>query len=149
MRKLGNYFVMLTVAIMALFTTSCSSSDDDEENLGTFIEYSNAQTFYETYAAYTGEKVLIDYRSADKYAAGHLNGAVNMPATVFNTQSDDAQWCQDLKAKYPTSTCLFFYGTGSFEMNKTVAGRASRIGYGKNNSRIYTKSYDDLKSIWK
>ncbi|MBQ0157212.1 MAG: rhodanese-like domain-containing protein [Bacteroidales bacterium] len=148
MRKLGNYFVMLTVAIMALFCTSCGS-DDDEEKLGAFIEYTNPQSFYDTYNAYSGDKVLIDYRSADKYSAGHLSGAVNMPADVYNTQSDDAQWCKDLLATYPTSTCLFFYGTGSFEMNKTVAGRASRIGYGKEHSRIYSKSYDDLKSIWK
>ncbi len=151
MKRLGKYFVMLTIATLALFCSSCGPDEpDDPERLGPFVEYSSAKTFYDTYMAYNdGEKVLIDYRSADKFAAGHLPGAVNMPADVYNTSSDDAQWCKDLLAQYPTTTCLFFYGTASFEMNKTVAGRASRLGYGKNNSRIYSKGYDDLKSIWK
>ncbi|MBE6327973.1 MAG: rhodanese-like domain-containing protein [Bacteroidales bacterium] len=142
MKRLGNYFVMLTVAILAMFGTSCSG--DDSEDLGPFVEYAEAKTFYETYKSYNdGPKVLIDYRSASDYAAGHLTGAQSRPATVYNTADDNAQWCKDLLAEYPTNTCLFFYGSKSFEMNKTVAGRASRLGYGKVNSRIYTKGYDE------
>lgn len=148
MRELKKSFAILSVASMSLFCTSCPDPEPDEP-LSVFIEYTNAQTFYDTYNAYTGEKALIDYRSIDKYEAGHLEGAVNLPATVYNTDDDNAQWCKDLKAMYPTSTCLFFYGVSSFEMNKTVAGRASKIGYGKNNSRIYSKGYDGLKDIWK
>ncbi len=149
MRKLRNYFVMLTVAIMALFGSSCGSDDSGEEDLGPFFEYSNPETFYDIYNSYTGEKVLIDYREKSKYDAGHLTGAINMPATVYNTSSDDAAWCKELLAAFPTSTRLYFYGTSSFEMNKTVAGRASRLGYGKEHSFIFTKGYDGLKSIWK
>lgn len=149
MRKLRNYFVMLTVAIMALFGSSCGGDDNSEDELGPFFEYTNADTYYNIYSSYTGEKVLIDYREKSKYDAGHLPGAINMPATIYNTSSDDAQWCQDLLAAFPTSTRLYFYGTASFEMNKTVAGRASRIGYGKEHSFIFTKGYDGLKDTWK
>ncbi len=141
---------MLTVAILALFGSSCSS--DDEEKLGPFVEYSKAQSFYDTYKSYsTGEKFLIDTRSADLYKAGHLEGAINLPATVYNTSSDDAQWCVDLKnLTKTTNVCLFFYGPKTFQDAKIVAGRASRLGYGKENSRIYSKGYDDdLKSVWK
>ena len=148
MKRLGNYFVMLTVAILALFGTSCSGGGDDEE-LGPFVEYTEAKTFYDTYTSYTGAKALIDTRERSKYDAGHLTGAESFPADIYNTADDDAQWCKDILASYPTSTCLFFYGTTSFQMTKAVAGRASRLGYGKNNSRIFSKGYDELKSIWK
>ncbi len=140
---------MLAVAILSLFGTSCDPDPDPSEELGPFIEYTSAQTFYDTYEAYTGAKALIDTRDASKYAAGHLKGAVNMPATIYNTQADDSQWSLDLLNAYPTSTCLFFYGQTSFEMVKTTAGRASRIGYGMQNSRIFSKSYDELNAVWK
>jgi rhodanese-related sulfurtransferase len=148
MKRLRNYFVMLTVAVMALFCTSCGGSDDSEE-LGPFVEYTEADTFYETYMSYKGTKALIDTREKSKFEAGHLTGADNLPADIYNTADDNAQWSKDLLAKYPTNTCLFFYGTTSFQMTKAVAGRASRLGYGKENSRIYSKGYDALKSVWK
>lgn len=119
------------------------------EAVGPFIEYSNAETYYETYASYTGAKALIDTRDSSSFAAGHLEGAVNFPATIYNTDSNDAQWCKDLLAAYPTSTCLFFYGQTSFQMIKTVAGRASKIGYGEQNSRICSNNYVALKAVWK
>ena len=148
MKRLGNYFVMLTVAILALFGTSCSG--DDSEELGPFVEYTEAKTFYDTYSSYTGSKALIDTREKSKYEAGHLEGAVNLPADIYNTADDNAQWSQDLLALYPNkNTCLFFYGTTSFQMTKAVAGRASRLGYGKENSRIFSRGYDALKSEWK
>ena len=147
MKRLGNYFVMLTVAILALFGTSCSG--DDSEELGPFVEYTEAKTFYDTYSSYKGAKALIDTREKSKYEAGHLEGAVNLPADIYNTADDNAQWSQDLLALYPKSTCLFFYGTTSFQMTKAVAGRASRLGYGKENSRIFSKGYDALKTEWK
>ena len=138
---------MLTVAILALFGTSCSG--DDSEELGPFVEYTEAKTFYDTYSSYTGSKALIDTREKSKFAAGHIEGAVNLPADIYNTADDNAQWSQDLLALYPKNTCLFFYGTTSFQMTKAVAGRASRLGYGKENSRIFSKGYDALKSEWK
>ena len=138
---------MLTVAILALFGTSCSG--DDSEELGPFVEYTEAKTFYDTYSSYTGSKALIDTREKSKYEAGHLEGAVNLPADIYNTADDNAQWSQDLLALYPKNTCLFFYGTTSFQMTKAVAGRASRLGYGKENSRIFSRGYDALKSEWK
>ena len=147
MKRLGNYFVMLTVAILALFGTSCSG--DDSEELGPFVEYTEAKTFYDTYSSYTGSKALIDTREKSKFDAGHIEGAVNLPADIYNTADDNAQWSQDLLALYPKNTCLFFYGTTSFQMTKAVAGRASRLGYGKENSRIFSKGYDALKSEWK
>ena len=139
---------MLTVAILALFGTSCSGGGDDEE-LGPFVEYTEAKTFYDTYTSYTGAKALIDTREVSKYEAGHLEGAVNLPADIENTANNNAQWSQDLLATFPTNTCLFFYGTTSFQMTKAVAGRASKIGYGKVNSRIFSKGYDELKKVWK
>ena len=65
MKRLRNYFVMLTVAILALFGTSCSS--DDSEELGPFVEYTEAQTFYDTYTSYKGAKALIDTREKSNF----------------------------------------------------------------------------------
>ena len=121
----------------------------ENDPYGPFVEYTEADTFYETYMSYKGTKALIDTREKSMFEAGHLSGAVNIPADIYNTADDNAQWSQDLLAAYPTNTCLFFYGTTSFQMTKAVAGRASKLGYGKANSRIYSKGYDALKSVWK
>ena len=121
----------------------------EDDPIGPFVEYTEAKTFFETYISYSGAKALIDTREKSKFDAGHLYGAVNLPADNDNTANNNAQWCQDLLASFPTNTCLFFYGTTSFQMTKAVAGRASSLGYGKVNSRIFSKGYDELKSIWK
>ena len=148
MKRLRFCFVTLTVAILTLLCTSCP--DEPLEDLGPFVEYTEAKTFYEFYVSYTGDKALIDTREKSKYDAEHLEGAVNLPADVYNTADDNAQWSQDLLALYPNkNTCLFFYGTTSFQMTKAVAGRASRLGYGKQNSRIFSMGYDALKSEWR
>ena len=147
MKKLRICFETLIVAILTLLCTSCP--DEPSEELGPFVEYTEAQTFYDTYSSYTGAKALIDTREVSKYEAEHLEGAVNLPADIYNTADDNAQWCKDLLALYPKNTCLFFYGTTSFQMTKAVDGRASRLGYGKQNSRIFSKGYDALKYEWK
>ena len=121
----------------------------EDDPIGPFVEYTEAKTFYDIYSSYTGSKALIDTREKSKYDAGHLKGAVNLPADNDNTADNNAQWSQDLLALYPTNTCLFFYGTTSFQMTKAVAGRASSLGYGKENSRIFSKGYDALKSEWR
>ena len=147
MKRLRICFETLIVAILTLLCTSCP--DEPSEELGPFVEYTEAQTFYDTYVSYTGSKALIDTREQSKYEVGHLTEAVNFPADIYNTSDDNAQWCKDLLAAYPKNTCLFFYGPTSFQMTKAVAGRASRLGYGKENSRIFSRGYDDLKPVWK
>lgn len=150
MKKLGSYFVMLSVAILALFATSCTKSDDDqEEPLEPFIKYAIPKTFYETYTAYKGEKALIDYRPASEFAKGSLPGAVNIPATIFNTTSNEDTWCVALLNAYPDkNTCLFLFGEKSFQMSTTVGGRASKLGYGKQNTRVSDEGYSKLVLIW-
>ena len=147
MRNFRNYFVMLTVAIMALFGASCSSSDDEEE-LDVFIKYGDPSTFNSVYNSHPGPKALIDIRSAADFAKGSLPGAVNFPADVYNTQDNDSQWCKDIKAVYSTNTCLFIFGTTNFTLTTAVGGRASKIGFGKQNSRVSEKGYAELIKIW-
>lgn len=148
MKNLRNYFVMLTVAILALFSSSCSSGDN-EEDLDAFIKYADAGTFYSTYLNYKdGPKALIDIRKAEDFAKGSLPDAVSFPATVQNTKENDSQWCQDILAEYPTNTCLFIFGNTDFTMTTTVGGRASKIGYGKQHTRVSEKGYSVLKGVW-
>ncbi len=150
MKKSRICFVSLISVVMSVLCFSCKE-EVDCEGCGSmdFVEYTEAKTFYDSYVSYTGLKALIDTREKSKYDAGHLEGAVNLPADNVNTANDNAQWCQDLLASFPTNTCLFFYGTTSFQMTKAVAGRASRLGYGTENSRIFSRGYDELKAIWK
>ena len=159
MKKLRLYFTVLTSAFPFLFFISCDKDECEEcdsheyiENVteqGPFVEYLEAKSFYDAYTYYSMPKALIDTREKSKFDAEHLPGAVNLPADIDNTANNNAQWSQDLLALYPKNTCLFFYGTTSFQMTKAVAGRASRLGYGKENSRIFSKGYDELKPVWK
>ena len=150
MKKSRICFVMLISVIMSLSYLSCDKNCEGcGDEIYPFVEYTDSKTFYETYVSYTGPKALVDTREKSMYETEHLEGAVNLPADINNTANNDTQWCKDLLALYPKSTCLFFYGTTSFQMTKAVAGRASNLGYGKNNSRIFSMGYDVLKFEWK
>lgn len=151
---------MMAVASMPLFNSSCKDEDkdkkqeeeepyvDSDDYSGIFSEYYDAESFYDKYCSYKAAKLLVDFRSEEEYLADHLKGAVNLPATRKNTQDDKSQWCVDLLNTFPTNTSLFFYGPSDYEMQVIVAGRASRLGYGKENTIIFTGKYDNLKKYF-
>jgi rhodanese-related sulfurtransferase len=152
MKKLRGFFVFVTAAVFAVCATSCSS---DDEQLGPHTKWvldekaSILKTVDETVKSDNEngiEYAIVDYRSASDYEAGHMKGAVNIPATVQNTDSEKAEFCVKLKEMFPTSTRLYFYGDGKDgNLEYVVPGRASKIGFGRANSIILVGGYDKWK----
>ena len=149
MRKIRICYEVLVFVIMSMLCFSCKEGADcDGCDYPKYVEYVESQTFYDSYTSYTGAKMLIDTREVSKYEAGHLEGAVNLPTNIDNMSDDNVQWTQNLQSLCPDkSTCLFFYGTTTFQMTKEIASRALKLGY--ESPRIFSKGYDALKSEWK
>ena len=153
MKKLRGFFVFVTAAVFAVCATSCSSGDDEE--LGPHIKWvlDEKASILETVDKTVKndkekgiEYAIVDYRSASDYNEGHMNGAVNIPATVQNTDSENAEFCVKLKEMFPTSTRLYFYGDGKDgNLEYVVPGRASKLGFGRANSIILVGGYDKWK----
>ena len=82
MKKLIRFFILSALAIFVL--AGCASYDF-ADNAGTFIvEAKDALAMFDA-----GDVILVDVRSADDYAAGHVDGAINIPVTgVLVTEND-------------------------------------------------------------
>ena len=154
MKKIRNFFVLVTAAILAVSVTSCSENEN-EDPLGPHIKFvlDEEASILETIDK-TGEYdiargidyAIVDYRSASEYEEGHIKGAVNIPATVSNTSSEDAEFCVELLKRFDTSTRLYFYGDGKDgNLEYVVPSRASKLGFGRANSIILVGGYDKWK----
>ncbi len=89
--------------ITALLLLSSISSTAPAQQAGTFIDYAGFRNLtgeVEAYratrlvswsqfaeAARDGDTLILDARSADAYAAGHIKGAINLPFTDFTAES--------------------------------------------------------------
>ena len=154
MKKIRNFFVLVTAAILAVSVNSCSENGK-ENPLGPHIKFvldeeaSILETIDKTVEDDKEKGVdyaIVDYRSASEYEEGHIKGAVNIPATVSNTSSEDAEFCVELLKRFDTSTRLYFYGDGKDgNLEYVVPSRASKLGFGRNNSIILVGGYDKWK----
>lgn len=153
MKKLRGFFVFVAAAVFAVCTTSCSSGDDEQLGPHTKWVLDEKASILETvdkkveYDKKNGiEYAIVDYRSASDYEVGHMKGAVNIPATVQNTSSEDAEFCVELLKRFDTSTRLYFYGDGkNGNLEYVVPGRASKLGFGEAKSIILVGGYDKWK----
>ncbi len=82
MKKFMRFFILSALAVFVL--AGCASYDF-ADNAGTFIvEAKDALAMVEA-----GDVILVDVRSTDDYATGHVEGAINIPATsVLVTKND-------------------------------------------------------------
>lgn len=154
MKKIRNFFVLMTAVILAVSVTSCIE-DDSGPSYGPHIKFvlddeaSILETVDKTVEDDKEKGVdyaIVDYRSASEYEEGHIKGAVNIPATVSNTSSEDAEFCVELLKRFDTSTRLYFYGDGKDgNLEYVVPARASNLGFGRNNSIVLVGGYDKWK----
>jgi len=92
-------FWMLSILTISLLITSCGKTIDESQELVDFLESADSPINAESIAKYitatelnsevlTGNPYVIDVRSADDYNAGHIQGAVNVPAAEVITHLD-------------------------------------------------------------
>lgn len=133
MKNVKNVLLFALMAVLSLCATSCSSSSSDTQ-LESYKKV-NAELFYDNIESSkkNGAPQIIDYRSAEEYAAGHIPGAVNIPVLDRNAESE----IKNGLAKYaftPEGNKRNIYTYGSLSTSNTLgfylAGIISKEGWG-------------------
>ncbi len=143
MKTFKSLFLLLFVSVFVLSVNSCKKDGDEE--LGAFNKDSGAEKFHERIAAQGSDAQILDYRSAEEFAAGHIPGAINIEATVSNTASNNSSFATAVLATFDKTKPLYMYGgTGgsSASLEYVVPGRISKIGFGKANTWILLGGFD-------
>ena len=119
--------------------------EESSEELGPFIKIPTALTLTRDYNYLLTGGRIVDYRSAADFVAGHIPGAVNIPATISNTASNGALFCLQIQSQFPDKTKpILFYGKKSaVELERIVPGRVSVIGYNYNNTFVLLGGYEE------
>ena len=110
MRKLG--FKLFFAACMAISMTSCDSCGGGGQDDLCDHGKANAPAF-KTYLEKQTIKQIIDYRSEEKYNAGHIPDAINIPfvsAKQINGSNGDCEYVKLALDNFDANIPLFVYG---------------------------------------
>ena len=141
MKTFKSFFAFFLVSILVLSANSCKK--DGSEELGPFIE-APVGRFKDAIDAQAGEARIVDYRSKADFDAGHIPGAINIPATVQNTKSNNSPFCEEILNRFPDKTKpIFLYGNkSSIDLQRIVPGRVSKIGFGRSNTYVLQGGFE-------
>lgn len=127
MKYVKNWVIFALMAIVSVCATSCSTDSNNELEAYKKV---NEKIFKENIEASSrnGVPQIIDYRSPEEYAAGHIENAVNIPVTDRNAEGKIKE---ELK-KFDQGRNIYIYGSKS--TNNTLgfylAGIVSKEGWG-------------------
>lgn len=134
MKRLKQFFFFAVMAIAAMAVSSCSSSDSDNE-MGHYQKVRTAEGF-KTYIDSVlsnpgkyGDLQLIDYRSPEEFAEGHIPGAVNIPA-IQNGKHLTAEQVAVEVSIFKQSGPIFVYGENDASASFYFPGAVSKAGWG-------------------
>ncbi len=82
-----------------------------------------------------GDIQLLDYRSTDKYAEGHIPGAINIDASkAADWKDDNGPFMQKVTSTFSTSRKIYIYGaSGWSQTGIALPGRIAKV-WGKENT---------------
>ena len=111
MRHLRLFFAAFVAVLLCV---SCSDGDGGgKEKLEGYNKLDAAR--FKAMIDNESNPQILDYRSAAKYAEGHIPGAINIDATDPKTwSSDNGEFMQKLTAEFETSKKIFIYGDGGW-----------------------------------
>ncbi len=110
MRHLRLFFAAFVAVLLCV---SCSDDGGGKEKLEGYNKLDAAK--FKAMIDNESNPQILDYRSAAKYAEGHIPGAINIDATDPKTwSSDNGVFMQELTAKFETSKKIFIYGDGGW-----------------------------------
>lgn len=111
MRHLRLFFAAFVAVLLCV---SCSDGDGGGKEKLEGYNKLDAAKFKERIDNESNPQIL-DYRSAEKYAEGHIPGAINIDASDPKTwSSDNGVFMQELTSKFETSKKIFIYGDGGW-----------------------------------
>lgn len=137
--------------VLNLFSVSAETPDNPQVDMPTFLRDANAAAIHRVdrvisegkFLEMAAEKntIVLDARSADKFAMLHVKGAINLPFTDF-TEESLAEVLSDKNAR------ILIYCNNNFD-NAPVAMRSKAIGAALNLSTLvslrtygYTNVYE-------
>lgn len=125
MKSLKQFFVMAFVAVLSLGFSACSGSDT--EKLDSYKKVEDAKGFQERINTSTN-CCVVDYRSAEEYAEGHIPGAINIPATDRTAETSFKAAMKNIDQ----SKSIYLYGSKKTNgsMGFYLAGIVSSMGWG-------------------
>lgn len=111
MRHLRLFFAAFVAVLLCV---SCSDGDGGgKEKLKGYNKLDAAR--FKAMIDNESDPQILDYRSAAKYAEGHIPGAINIDASDPKTwSSDNGEFMQKLTAEFETSKKIFIYGDGGW-----------------------------------
>lgn len=111
MRHLRLFFAAFVAVLLCV---SCSDGDGGgKEKLEGYNKLDAAK--FKAMIDNESDPQILDYRSAEKYAEGHIPGAINIDASDPKTwSSDNGEFMQKLTAEFETSKKIFIYGDGGW-----------------------------------
>lgn len=110
MRHLRLFFAAFVAVLLCV---SCSDDGGGKEKLEGYNKLDAAK--FKAMIDNESNPQILDYRSAAKYAEGHIPGAINIDATDPKTwSSDNGEFMQKLTAQFETSKKIFIYGDGGW-----------------------------------
>ena len=144
MKTFRTFFVLFIVTVFAFSINSCSKNDNQEE-LGAYSTIRDAADFKRRMSTQGDNVQILDFRSEADFDAGHIAGAKNIHATLEGTMSNNTPFCDKVLATFDKNRPLFMYGGKSVDLEFSVPGRISKIGFGRDNTYILQGGFD----IWK
>ncbi|MBO4806827.1 MAG: rhodanese-like domain-containing protein [Paludibacteraceae bacterium] len=127
MKNVKNWVIFALMAILSLGMSSCSTDSDNKLEAYKKVD---EKTFKENIEASkrNGTPQIIDYRSAEEFAAGHIENAVNIPVTDRNAE---ARIKSEL-SQFDQSRNIYIYGskTTNNTLGFYLAGIVSKEGWG-------------------
>lgn len=150
MKTFKLFFTLCLASIFVLSVNSCKKEKTEE--LGPYYKIPSAETLKGSYSHLLDVEngaQIVDYRSQAEFVAGHIPGAINIPATIANTASDDADFCKKILARCNKSTPVLLYGKKSAaDLEHIVPGRVSKIGYGYDKTFVLLGGFEGWKKAY-
>ena len=77
---------------------------------------------------------ILDYRSAEEYAKGHIPGAISMPVATTDLIKN-SEYFQNVKKRFSTTKKIYIYGgSDSWGVNGNIVPGMIACDWGKENT---------------
>lgn len=137
MKRFKLFLTAVIAVSLAAFCSSCSKDSGSDSNgskqeLEGYIK-AGVNEFH-TAINNDSDPQIVDYRSAEDFAKGHIKGAVNIDGTnPADWSTDNGVFMQKLTSQFSTSKKIFLYGkSGWSQTGLALPGRVARIWGSKN-----------------
>lgn len=134
MRRLG--FKLFFAAVMAVSMTSCDSCSDNGGQDGLCSHLKANAAGFKNKMEKQNILQLIDYRSAEEYAKGHIPGAINIPVSnkLLDGSNGNCEYVKLAMENFDTNLPLLVYGADAgFGINGNAVPGQLACKFGEDN----------------